>query len=365
VALRVVLTGGGSGGHIYPLLAVAQEIKRYDPEAQFLWIGSSTGQEAEIAKQADIEFRSVPTGKMRRYFSFQNFIDIFKVPFGVASAFSILGGFKPHVVFSKGGFVSYPTVFAAWLRDVPILLHETDSVPGLANRRLSKKATLIATGFPIVGPELPKQKTVFTGNPVRREMLGGSAERARTQFGLSSDKPVLAVLGGSQGAVSINKVIQQLLPELLPHFQIIHQVGPNNLQDAQESLQKFKDRGYRAVGFLGQEMADVYALADIVIARAGGALFELAALAKPSIILPLAGSASNHQVMNAYAFQRQGAASMFEEPNLTPQLLLGELLKLVHDPELRGKMSHAIAKFDAPHAAQKIAYWIFRLAELR
>lgn len=365
MAIRVALTGGGTGGHVFPVVAVAEAVKRLDPEAEFLWIGSKNGPEAEVAKKADIAFTPVATGKLRRYFSFSNIVDAFKVPIGVGQAHFALGGFQPHVVFSKGGFVSYPAVTAAWLRDIPILLHETDSVPGLANRKLSKRATLIATSYPIVAEELPKEKTVFTGNPIRRELLQGSKEAALQRLGLSTDKPIVLVLGGSQGALAINKVIFDLLPELLPHFQVIHQVGPKNVESAKPFADMYADRGYRVAGFFEEDLADAYAAADIIINRAGGQLFELAALGKPAIIIPLAGSASNHQVMNAFAFQKQNAIFMMEEANLTGTILLGELLKLLHDHERQEKLGAAIKKFDTPLAAEKIAYWIFRIAQLR
>ena len=365
MAIRVALTGGGTGGHAYPIVAVAQEIQRLDPDAKFLWIGSASGPERDVAQQTEISFTSVATGKMRRYFSLANLIDIFKIPVGVAQAHFALGGFRPHVVFSKGGFVSYPTVTAAWIRDIPILLHETDSVPGLANRKLSKRATLIATSYPIVAEELPKEKTVFTGNPIRRELTNGSRERALQRFGLSGEKPILVVLGGSQGALAINQVIYDLLPELLPHFQVIHQVGPKNEETAKPYTEKYGPRGYRTAGFFEEELADVYAAADIIVSRAGGQLFELAAVGKPAIVIPLPGSASNHQVMNAFAFQKQSAIYMMEQANLTGSILLGELLKLLHDEAERRRLSLDIRKFDTPLAAQKLAYWIFRIAQLR
>ncbi len=365
MGIRVALTGGGTGGHVFPIVAVAQEIKRLDPDAQFLWIGSKNGPEAEVAKKADIAFKAVATGKLRRYFSLANIVDGAKVPVGTAQAHAALGGFQPHVVFSKGGFVSYPTVTAAWLRDMPILLHETDSVPGLANRKLSKRATLIATSYPIVADELPKEKTVFTGNPIRRELLSGSKERALQRFNLTTEKPILVVLGGSQGAMAINKVIYDLLPELLPHFQVIHQVGPKNIESAKPFADMYGARGYRTAGFFEEELADVYAAADIIVSRAGGQLFELAAVGKPSVVIPLQGSASNHQVMNAFAFQKQNAIYMMEEANLTGTILLGELLKLFHDTAAQQQLATAIRKFDTPLAAQKLAYWIFRIAQLR
>jgi UDP-N-acetylglucosamine--N-acetylmuramyl-(pentapeptide) pyrophosphoryl-undecaprenol N-acetylglucosamine transferase len=364
MAVRVVLTGGGTGGHAYPVVAVAQEVRALDPEAVFLWIGSSGGQEREVAQQVDIAFKTVPTGKLRRYFSIKTLLDVIKIPFGVARAMALLSEFKPDVVFSKGGFVSYPTVLAAWLKDIPILLHESDSVPGLANRRVASKATLIATSFPIVPQELPASKTVFTGQPIRPEVLRGSADRAREHFKLSNDRPVLAIFGGSQGAVSLNQAIVQVLPDLLPHFQIIHQVGAKNLEDVRETQAKYEAQGYRAVGFLEDELADVYALADIILSRSGGQIHEYAALGKPVILIPLPGSGSNHQVMNAFTLQRQGAASMLEQANMTPELLRAEILQVFRDEALRARMQAAIKKFATPLAAKKLAYWLMRLAAL-
>jgi UDP-N-acetylglucosamine--N-acetylmuramyl-(pentapeptide) pyrophosphoryl-undecaprenol N-acetylglucosamine transferase len=365
MGIRVTLTGGGTGGHAFPLVSVAREVKAIDSTAEFQWIGSRTGPESEIARQADIAFSSVPTGKLRRYFSLQNIADLIKVPFGIMKAWSLLGGFKPHVVFSKGGFVSYPTVVAAWLRDIPILLHETDSVPGMSNRKLAKKATLIATSFPIIPLVLPRKKTVYTGNPIRLDLLQGSRERALERFKLNSSKPTLVIFGGSQGAISINKAITEILPDLLAQFQVIHQVGPKNIADMEPVRQKYEQRGYRIAGFFTDDLTDVYAAADLIVSRAGGALHELAALGKPVILLPLAGSAGNHQVMNAFALQKQEAAVMIEEANLTPEILKAQILKLHHDRAAQARLAQNIKKFAAPLAAKKIVYWLFRLAELR
>lgn len=366
MALRVVLTGGGTGGHVYPVVAVAAAVKALDPQTKFLWIGSADGQEREVAKASGIRFVSVPTGKFRRYFSLANIIDVFKVPVGVIKAWLRLGAFRPDVIFSKGGFVSYPVVIAAWLRDIPILEHETDYVPGLANRKLARKATLIATSFPVLAAELPYNKTVLTGQPIRPETLQGSTDRAREMFKLpKDDRLVLAIFGGSQGAQAVNEVIGQLLPELLPHYQIIHQVGPKNEEFGKELEQKYGQRGYRARGFLTDELADVYALADVVVSRASGQIHELAALGKPAVLVPLPGSASDHQAKNAEAFAKQHAAIVLEPANLTPQLLMQELLKLRHDEPLRRQLGAAIKRLDQPLAAQKLAYWIVRLAQLK
>ncbi|MFH0830630.1 MAG: undecaprenyldiphospho-muramoylpentapeptide beta-N-acetylglucosaminyltransferase [Parcubacteria group bacterium] len=362
MALRVVLTGGGTGGHAYPVVAVAQEIRQLDPKAQFLWLGSKAGQEQAVASKAEIAFRTVPTGKFRRYFSLWTLVDIFKVPLGVLRAWFILAEFKPDVVFSKGGFVSYPVVLAAWLLDLPILLHETDSVPGLANRKLVKKATLIATSFPIVAHELPEDKTVFTGQPIRTEVLQGSAERAREQLKLDGSKPVLAIFGGSQGALALNEVVAQMLPDLLPHFSIVHQVGAKNLENLRPLAQKYADRGYRIAGIFEEDYGDVLALADIIVSRASGQVHEYAALGKPVILIPLPGSGSNHQVMNAFSLQKQNAAIMLEQANLTSELLRSEIMKLLRDEQLRSHMIVAIKKFATPLAAKKLAYWVVRLA---
>ncbi len=365
MALKVALTGGGTGGHVFPVVAVADEIKSLDPKVKFLWIGSEKGLEKEIAQQAGISFASVPTGKLRRYFSFSNIIDIFKIPFGILKAFFILGVFRPDVLFSKGGYVSYPTVFAAWLRDIPILLHETDSVPGLANRRLLKKATLITTSFKEMPAELPEDKTIFTGQPIRAMVASGDASKAKKALALSDDRPVLAIFGGSQGAKSINKVVFNSLPELLPHFQIIHQVGPKNIDEARLYLEKFGSNGYRAEGFFTDNLWDVYALADIIVARSGGQVHELAALGKPVVLLPLATSASNHQVNNAESFAKKQAAISIQEANLTPKIFVGELTNLLHNNAMRLRLGNTIKQFETPLAAKKLAYWTFRLAEIR
>ena len=364
--MRLVVTGGGTGGHVYPIVAVMQALRSSESDLEVMWIGSGRGPEKIEAERQQVIFKSVATGKVRRYFSINNVLDIFKIPFGVLQAWFLLGSFKPDVVFAKGGFVSYPVVFAAWLRDIPILLHETDSVPGLANRRLAKKATLIALSFPIAPPELPKGKTVYVGQPIRLDVLTGNAKIARERFELTADdRLVLAVFGGSQGAQSINKVIARLLPELLPHYQVVHQVGPDNADFGRELQEKYGERGYRASGFFTDGMRHVYALADVIVSRAGGMVHEYAALGKPIVLLPLPGSASNHQVRNAQAFAKQRAAIVLEEPNIKPSLLLQTLLKLRHDAEERKRLGTAIKRLDEPQAAEKLAHWISRLSELR
>lgn len=305
---RVVLSGGVSGGHTFPLIAVARALRQELPEGvEFLFVGSKGQFESEAMAAEGIRAEYVMTGKLRRYFSWRNFVDPFKVPIGFLQSLWKLFLFMPDVVFSKGGSASVPVVLAAWVYRIPIIIHDSDAVAGRANRLLSHFATRIAIAYPSARDYFPEAKTALTGNPVREELLRGDAAQAATHLGLSVDKPTLLALGGSQGAVILNEAVLHILPELLQAgIQVVHQTGRENYEDIIKVLQEngiaTEGGGYVPRDFFSaSELADVLALASVVLSRAGaGSISELAALKKAVILAPLASAANDEQRLNAY-----------------------------------------------------------------
>lgn len=366
---RIVLTGGISGGHTFPLVAVARELRKRFPEGvEFLFIGSRGRFESTAMAEEGIAVRSVLTGKWRRYFSLQNLIDPFRVPIGFVQALWHLFIFMPDAVFAKGGSASVPVVLAAWVYRIPVLIHDSDAVAGRANRLLSHFASRIAIAYPSAHNFFPKEKTVLTGNPVREELLLGESVRAASHFRLSSEKPTLLILGGSQGAQTLNKAILAVLPSLLEkNIQVIHQTGEQHYRDIEASVTayglKIGESGYVPLAFLAaEELADAFALATLVISRAGaGSIAELAALGKASILVPLTLAANDEQRMNAYDVAALGGALVLEEPNLGENLLLEKINGLLADAELRKVMGESLRAFAHPDAAKKIADGILSL----
>lgn len=299
------MTGGGTGGHVVPNLAVIEDLRKNSVnDKDILYIGSRRGPEKKMVEKVGVNFRSVACGKLRRYFSWQNFLDLFKLPVGVGQAMGILRGFGADIIFSKGGFVSVPVVVAGWLIGVPIILHESDLKPGLANRICARFAQVICVSFEESKEYFKSKaghKVVFTGNLVRENILKGNAEVGRKFTGLDKHRPVILVIGGSQGAEQINKLIEGSLEELLKRFQIVHVRGRGNLNMA------LKKPGYVQYEFLDQELADVYALAELVITRGGAnSLAELALLKKKALVIPLSADASRgDQIDNSKFFARK------------------------------------------------------------
>lgn len=360
---RVVLSGGVSGGHTFPLIAVARALRQELPEgAEFLFIGSKGQFESEAMAAEGIRAEYVMTGKMRRYFSWRNFIDPFKVPIGFLQSLWKLFLFMPDAVFSKGGSASVPVVLAAWVYRIPIIIHDSDAVAGRANRLLSHFATRIAIAYPSARDYFPEAKTALTGNPVREELLRGDAAQAAARLGLSADRPTLLVLGGSQGAVILNEAVLHILPELLQAgIQVVHQTGRENYEDIIKVLQEngiaTEGAGYAPKDFFtASELADVLALASVVLSRAGaGSISELAALKKAVILAPLASAANDEQRLNAYDIAKIGGAIVLEEPNLKEHILLEKITELMADASLRAAMGERISQFHHPDAAMAIA----------
>ena len=358
--MRIVLTGGGTGGHLFPLVAVAKKIKEKRFDTEFLFVGPNGKMENELMGQAGIPVRNISAGKIRRYFSFMNFVDFFKVIIGVIQSLWILLKYMPDVIFSKGGYASFPVVFVGWLYCIPILIHDSDATPGLANSILGKFADRVAVSYPEAEREFPAEQVVLTGNPVREDIASGEAQKAREFFQLSPEKKTIFVWGGSQGAKLINDKIIDLLPELLRKYQIIHQTGENNFEEAKrragELGVKAGHEGYFPVAFIGDELKDILAVSDLIISRAGAnSISEIAANGKPSILIPIEKSANNHQRMNAYSVARMGGCVVLEENNLGENLLLSRIEEIMNDLALQKKLAENIKKFYHPEATNRLA----------
>ncbi len=367
---KILFTGGGTAGHIYPIVAVTREIRRLGWEIDFSYVGPKDEFGEILLSQEGIRVKTILAGKIRRYINwqsiFQNIGDILlKIPLGFLQAFFHVLFLNPHIIFSKGGYGSLATCFWGWFFRKPVLLHESDAVPGLANRFLSKLIPKIFISFPISQTEyFPEEKMILVGNPVRSEILKGSKEKARELFGLTGEKPVILAMGGSQGAQKINDLLLEILPQLLADFELIHQTGENNFQQVKAEskvvIGKEMEKYYHPIDFLKEiELREAYAAADLVLSRAGsGAIFEIAACRKPSILIPLAISAQNHQVKNAYAYAQSGAAIVMEEPNLTPRFFLEKVKYLFSHPSELEKMKEAAGKFARPDSARIVAEYL-------
>ena len=321
-----------------------------------------------MLSQEGIKVKTILAGKIRRYFDFkslfENLIDIFvKIPFGIFQAFFYLFFLAPDLIFSKGGFGSIPAVISGWLLRIPIFLHESDSIPGMANRFLAKFSLEIFVSFPKT-LYFPEEKLILVGNPIRREILEESEEKAKNFLKTSGGKPLILILGGSQGAQKINDKILEILPEILKDFELIHQCGEKNYEEvrAEEKIMITKDleKYYHLFPFLKEEeLKKAYAICDLIVSRAGaGTIFEIAALGKPSILIPLSGAAQDHQLKNAYTFAASGATKVLEEKNFTPHFFLERLKYLFSHPEELEKMSLAAKEFSKPLAAKIIAAYM-------
>lgn len=320
---HIVLTGGGTAGHVTPNIALIPKLQKKG--FQISYIGSYNGIEKSLIQELGIPYYGISSGKLRRYFDIKNFSDPFRVLKGYSQAKKLMKQLKPDVVFSKGGFVTVPVVLAAKKRKIPAIIHESDMTPGLANKLCLSSATKICCNFPETVSTLPADKAVLTGTPIRQELLHGDKEAARNFCGFSSDKPVLLVIGGSLGAASVNENVRKILPELLKEFQVIHLCGKGKTDSSLEHT-----AGYVQYEYIKEELPDLFALADIVISRAGAnAICELNALAKPNLLIPLSANASRgDQILNARSFERQGYSMVLEEEEITESVLMDSIRKL-------------------------------------
>ncbi len=363
MAKRIVLTGGLSGGHTFPLVAVSREIRTLTQgDVEFLFLGSRGLFEKEAMDQEGIRTKFIVTAKWRRYFSVMNFLDLFKFPLACLQALWYLLWFMPDAVFSKGGAASVPIAFAAWVYRIPILMHDSDAVAGRANRFVSRFARRIAIAYERTRQYFPSEKVMLTGNPVRKEILGADPVESRAYFQFDPERPLIMVMGGSLGARALNHHIIKALPELLERgVQVLHLVGESHMKEVRKLVFEKgineENTNYRPVPFLGAaDMGRAYAAADVVIARAGaGSITELAALKKASILVPLPTAANDEQRFNAYEVAKTGGAAVAEEANMSENLLVTLLSEILGDAERRQKMGEAIHAFYHPDAARVIA----------
>lgn len=374
--MKIVFTGGGSGGHFYPLIAVAQEIHEVvaernlvEPELHYL---ANAPYDEELLYENDITYHHVSAGKMRRYPSLKNGTDFFKTLVGLPTALAILFRIFPDVVFSKGGYVSVPVVFAARLLRIPVFVHESDAIPGRANLWAGKFAARIGISYPEAADHFPqnhKERIAYIGNPIRREVRALAVHGAHEYLELDTNIPTLLILGGSQGAEAINDCILQALPELLNRYQIIHQTGAGNydafktVADVELEQHPHKDRykPFPSLNSLALRMAG--GVASLIISRAGsGSVFEIANWEKPSILIPIPENVSRDQRHNAYAYARTGGTEVIEQNNLTPHVLVAEIDRVVGDEELQNKMKEGAKSFKKPEAARNIAMELVRMA---
>lgn len=320
---RILLTGGGTAGHVTPNIALLPRLRELGYDISYM--GSYDGIEKKLITEFQIPYYGISSGKLRRYFDPKNFSDPFKVLKGYGEAVRIIRKLKPDVVFSKGGFVSVPVVLAAKRCKVPCIIHESDMTPGLANKLAIPAASKVCCNFPETLQYLPKDKAVLSGSPIRQELLHGDALAARKFTGLTDDKPVILVMGGSLGAAAVNEAVRKILPTLLKDFHVIHLCGKGKLDASLSGLS-----GYVQYEYINEELKDLFALADIVISRAGAnSICELLALHKPNLLIPLSAAASRgDQILNARSFEKQGFSLVLEEEAISNEVLLQTIHKL-------------------------------------
>jgi len=361
--IRILIAGGGTGGHVLPAVAVVEELRSRNVPFEALWVGSHNGVEREIAAGIDVPFTAIQTGKLRRYVSIQTFTDALRIPVGTVQAWRKVRAFKPDVVYSTGGAVSVPSVIAG-ARQAPILTHEQTAQIGIANKTASRFADTFAVGFEETA-DLARQRhnnVVVTGNPVRSSLTTGNAQRGRDRFGFSADLPVLYVTGGARGASPLNTRVEPILTDLLQCVQIVHQVGPASANDdfarlsaVKASLSENIAGRYVVTEFVREELPDVYAMTDVVLARSGaGTVSELGYLGLPSILVPLPGTWGDEQRKNAKILANVDAAVVIEQSEATPQRLRQEIEALIGNGDRRERMAEAARSTSRPDAAARL-----------
>lgn len=313
---KIVLTGGGTAGHVTPNLALLPSLRERGYEIHY--IGSYNGIERKLIEGAGIEYDGISSGKLRRYFDLKNFSDPFHVLKGYGQALHLIKKYRPDVVFSKGGFVAVPVVLAAHHYKIPAIIHESDMTPGLANKICIPSAAKVCCNFPETLAYLPKDKAILTGSPIRKELREGDRLTGLQYAGLSLNQPVILVIGGSLGAVAVNRAIRKILPQLLETYQVIHICGKGNLE---EDL--IGQKGYVQYEYVDAPLRHLFAAADLVVSRAGAnSICEILALRKPNILIPLSANASRgDQILNARSFQKQGFSVLLEEEQATEENL--------------------------------------------
>ena len=372
--MKIVFTGGGTGGHFYPIIAVVQKVNQIIDHENILgaklYYVSDSPYDKEMLVENGLLYEEVVTGKIRTYFSLKNFSDLFKIFFGVINATFKMFSIYPDVVFGKGGYGSFPTILAARILHIPVVIHESDSAPGRVNKWAGRFAKKVAISFEEAGVYFPINKTAWTGQPIRSEILNqAQRSEALEYFKLESNLPVILILGGSQGAELINNTIIDALPRLVQNYQVIHQTGIKNFKMVEgrarvvlnESEHKLRYTSMPFLNNLAMKMAA--GAAAIVVSRAGaGHLFEIASWGVPSILIPITNTNLNHQKKNAFNYARAGGCSVIEEANMTANILSGEIDRILTDKQAYDSMAQSAKAFHKPDAAMKIARAIVDIA---
>lgn len=313
---KIILTGGGTAGHVTPNLALIPSLQELGYE--ILYIGSYQGIEKKLIENAGIPYHGISSGKLRRYFDLKNFSDPFRVLKGYGEALKLLKEYKPDVVFSKGGFVAVPVVLAAKHYKIPTIIHESDMTPGLANKICIPSAQKVCCNFPETLKYLPQEKAVLTGSPIRKELLEGDRLSGLQYAHLSANRPVILVIGGSLGSVTVNNAVRKILPRLLSQYQVVHICGKGNLDEG-----LIGTAGYVQYEYVDAPLKHLFAAADVIVSRAGAnSICEILALRKPNVLIPLSAAASRgDQILNARSFEKQGFSTVLEEESLTEDSL--------------------------------------------
>lgn len=364
--MKILFTGGGTGGHFYPIISVAEAIHERVKERKIippqLYYMAPSKYNPRLLFDNNIEFVSVPAGKMRRYFSLLNITDIFKTIFGCFTAILKMFSIYPDVVFGKGGYGSFPALFAAKLLKIPVIIHESDSKPGRVNAWAGKFAKKIAIAYPSAATYfVHKDRIAQTGTPLRKEILVPLSNGAHEYLNLEQNIPVIMIVGGSQGAQTINDSVIGALPELLNRYQVIHQTGKSNIDEIKRTTEVIlKDHPYshryHPYDYLGELALRMSAgVSEIIISRAGSTIFEIAAWGIPSIIIPLPTSISHDQTDNAFAYAKSGAASVIQENNLSPHIMIEEIDRIHNSSVIRQTMSEKAKNFARIDSANVIA----------
>lgn len=370
--MKILLAGGGSGGHFYPLIAIVEELDNLIAEKhlippKYFYMADDPYDEKALFEH-NIEFIKISAGKLRLYSSIHNLLDPFRTLWGIIGCTAKLFRLYPDVVVGKGGYASFPTMVAARILGIPVIIHESDAVPGRVNKFAGKFAKRIGVAYASAADYFSGKDVALVGVPIRRELAKPIKEGAFEFLKLDKSIPTVLIVGGSQGAQTINDTVVDVLPELLSRYQIIHQVGTKNVQDLTTRLSvvlgssEYKDR-YKMFGFLsGGAMAMAAGAAKLVVTRAGStAIFEVAGWGLPSIVIPIPKEVSRDQYENAFNYARTGAGVLLEEANLTPHILLAEIDRILTNPDLQNKMSEAARAFSKPDAARKMAESILDL----
>lgn len=378
-SFRVLFTGGGTGGHINPIVAVVGELQsealRQNKRVKIVYAGSASKKYRTILKDNGVKVKSVLGTKLRRYFSWLHFIEIPKFLISILQSLWILFWFMPDVVFSKGGPGSMPVVLTARFYRIPVVVHESDSVLSITSKFTGRFAKVIAVSFnsSIKYLEGYKGKVIMTGNPIRPSLLRDvmPSEQAKAFLGFDKNLPLILVLGGSQGAQILNEFVTDNLPQFLEFSQVFHQTGEKNYEAVGKGFSLVKNEipenlisRYKVIDFFEEDIRIALSACDVVLSRAGAsAIFEIAAFRKPSILVPIAGSANNHQLLNAVEYAKTGASFVIEENNLLPHLFFDRVKELFSDPNKLTEMSKATANFYMPDSALKLAQILLTINE--